>query len=383
MNGIRAVRKELADAPPEARRDAWIGLGVVTLVIGFAGWDVLRDTGPGETLRWTAAVVGSVGLLLHTVSDVLRRTGRERGGPEGAAPSERFRSPVLRSTYLVLPRWALGGTVLLAAATGLEVVIGFTHPRFWVAAALFGYFAYRSSVTVLASARELYGEASAQRDRAERSRRKASEAHLLALQARMNPHFLFNALNTVAALARTDPPAAERTTEALASVLRQTLRRSEALLGTVQGEVDFVEAYLDVERQRWGDRLDVEWEVDRKALDARLPPMTLQPLVENALVHGIGARLEGGTIRITLRREGGILAVAVADDGPGMGREVRENTGLGNLRERLDTLYGDGASVEVDSSRSGTTVRFRIPAEPPRSLRNTGGDRAANVPCAS
>lgn len=383
MSGIRALREELSAAPPVARREAAIGAAVASLVLIAAGWDLATGADGGEVLRWSVAMAGSIGLALHVVAQVIHRTGRVRSEAGRRAVADRFASPLLRETYTVLPAVGLSATTLLALAAGAEIVIATRHVRFWLAAGIFGFYAYRSATTVLGSARDLYGEATSHRDRAELAHSEATEARLRALQAQMNPHFLFNALNTVAALARTEPRAAERTTEALASVLRQTLRRSEDLVGTVEEEIEFVEAYLDVERQRWGERLTVVWDVDRRAHDAPLPPMTLQPLVENALLHGIGARLEGGTIRIAIAREDGTLVATVEDDGPGMEPGAEEGTGLGHLRERLETIYGNAASVEVASDREGTAVRIRVPTRLRTGLVDGVPDRTASVPCAS
>ena len=143
----------------------------------------------------------------------------------------------------------------------------------------------------------------------ERQRR----AKISALQAQMNPHFLFNALNTVASLVRTDPRAAESTVENLAQVLRRTLDRSQRTFSTVEDEIGYLRAYLSVEMERYGDRLTVRWSVDPAADHLTLPPMTLQPLVENALKHGIGNRLHGGNLSIRQNCQRGLVAVNRAE----------------------------------------------------------------------
>lgn len=386
MNSWRAIRAELNDAPAKARRTAWEGGLMVTLIIGAGVWDLLGGSGMegGDLFRWATSVVGTVGLALFTVSDVLHRTGRARNQGRDLPPSERFRTGLLRGTYLVLPKLALVATALLALSAGVMLVVGMSHVRFWIVAVLFGVYGIRAGRTVLGTARELYGEARSQAEAAQRARSAASEARLLALQARMNPHFLFNALNTVASLVRTSPRAAERTVESLAAVLRQTLLRSEKIWGNVAEEVAYLEAYLDVERERWGERLDVRLEVEPAALRASLPPMSLQPLVENALEHGPGARIEGGTITVSVRLEGVELVAVVADDGPGMSPDAPEGTGLGNLRERLSTLYGDAATMTVESDRTGTTVRLRLPAEPPAEFPGSEAVRTSlEASCAS
>jgi signal transduction histidine kinase len=209
--------------------------------------------------------------------------------------------------------------------------------------------------------RFLYRHAQDRAEAAARAQAEAANARWAALQAQLNPHFLFNALNTIASLVRTNAGAAEATTENLAHILRRTLERSERVEVPLRDELEFVRAYLQIERERFGDRLVVEWAVPEETLDARVPPMTLQPLVENALRHGIGGRLEGGRVVIAAETDGTELRLTVRDDGIGFVHGYREGTGLGNLRRRLDTLYGARASLEVEAAASGAGLRVTIP----------------------
>jgi LytS/YehU family sensor histidine kinase len=168
----------------------------------------------------------------------------------------------------------------------------------------------------------------------------------------------------VASLIRTDPADAETTVENLSEVLRTTLQRSQHTLGTVGEEVGFVRAWLAIERQRFGARLSVEWDIDPAVLDATLPPLTIQPLVENALKHGLAPRREGGRLRISVRGASDRLRIDVADNGEGLNGPVRAGTGLGNLRSRLAMLYGAGGAVDIHSSDDGTHVRVEVPLAP-------------------
>jgi two-component system LytT family sensor kinase len=215
--------------------------------------------------------------------------------------------------------------------------------------------------SVSGSTRALYRHAEQSAASAARAAAEAGEAQLAALQAQMNPHFLFNALNTVAALVRTDPVAAESTVENLSDVLRLTLRRTEETVRTLGDEIDYLRAYLSIEKQRLGERLRIRWDVPEDLGPAELPPMTLQPLVENALRHGPGSRIEGGELRISAAARGGRLCLEVADDGPGFVRGYREGTGLGNLRRRLSTLYGTQASLRVSTDAAGARVTVALP----------------------
>jgi len=136
---------------------------------------------------------------------------------------------------------------------------------------------------VFTSSRFLFSYAKQQASRVEKAQAEVAEARLAALQAQMNPHFLFNTLNTVAALVRTDAVRAEATVENLASVLRRTLDRSRHPLTTVGEEVDYVRDYLEIERERFGERLRVEWSIPDDLRSGEIPTMTLQPLVENSV----------------------------------------------------------------------------------------------------
>lgn len=234
-------------------------------------------------------------------------------------------------------------------------------PALAVPAAISGLSVILAIRTVRDTIRFLLAYGREQAKEAADARRHATEAQLSALQTQLNPHFLFNALNTVAALVRADPHAAEDTVDHLAHVLRRTLDRSSRSFSTVDDEVDYLEAYLSVERERFGERLTVEWSIDPATRACKIPPMTLQPLVENALKHGIGGRLEGGTITIRSGLDGSVLVLQVADDGAGFVPYYREGTGLRNLRERLATLYGDESLLGIGKNGVGATVTVRIP----------------------
>ena len=258
--------------------------------------------------------------------------------------------------------------LLLSSVLGFLLVRSLSgDPMVLLAAALYAAMVVLAGLTVTRTTRFLYRHAREQAEAAATARAEATEAQLAALQARMNPHFLFNALNTVASLVRTDPKAAETTVESLAGVLRRTLDRSHHTWRTVGDEVDYLAAYLAVEQQRWGDRLRVEWSIPAEVRPLPLPPMTLQPLVENALKHGLGTRLDRGTLRIAAARENGTLHLTVSDDGIGFAPRYREGTGLGNLRRRLATLYGDAAELEIKSSANGARVELGLPSAGGRS----------------
>jgi LytS/YehU family sensor histidine kinase len=202
----------------------------------------------------------------------------------------------------------------------------------------------------------------------------ATEAELRALRAQINPHFLFNALTTIGYLIQTAPPRALDTLMRLTALLRGVLR-SENESTTLGREVELVEAYLDIERARFEQRLRVSIDVPETLRDILMPPLLLQPVVENAVKHGIAPHQRGGEVTITARMEGNdgegcpTLSVIVQDSGDGVSdealRQGREmGVGLKNVERRLACQYGTAATVAVRSAiGSGTTVEIRMPAE--------------------
>jgi signal transduction histidine kinase len=189
-------------------------------------------------------------------------------------------------------------------------------------------------------------------------------ARLAALQAQLNPHFLFNSLNTVNVLVRDgDNAAAARVIEQLSEVLRTSLSRSRNNEVSLDDELELVRQYLAVEQARFSDRLRPEIDVPNELLSASVPAFALQHLVENAVRHGIARRSDAGSIVVTARREDDTLELSVRDDGPGPSdARIQAAHGIENTRERLRTLYGDAASVElVPVSLGGALARLRIP----------------------
>jgi LytS/YehU family sensor histidine kinase len=137
-------------------------------------------------------------------------------------------------------------------------------------------------------------------------------------------------------------------------------------MSALDAEVNYLRTWLAVERERWGDRLTIEWDVAADTLNAAVPPLILQPLVENALRHGISARMDGGTLRVISRLVPGpkeLLELRVVDDGVGFPSVPEERTGLGNLRERLAAVYGEDASLTIDPVPRGAAVTIRLPVE--------------------
>jgi hypothetical protein len=191
------------------------------------------------------------------------------------------------------------------------------------------------------------------------------EAQLTALRAQLDPHFLFNTLNALAELAHQDAGLTERLVLRLAELLRRSLTGSEQHLSTLAEELDFLDAYLDIHRALMRDRLQVEIDVAPELLGAQVPNLLLQPLVENAIRHGLAPKREGGRIDVRARRLGEQLEVVVRDDGVGGATPARESIGLGNLRRRLDVLYGGAARMlAAGRDEGGFEVRLLLPPQP-------------------
>jgi sensor histidine kinase YesM len=214
-----------------------------------------------------------------------------------------------------------------------------------------------------------YRAAAEDRVRAEKLRELAARSELKALKAQINPHFLFNALNSISALIPIDPATAERTVERLAGIFRGSLLASEKETIPLGQELDLINAYLDIERARFGNRLAVTQHVSDEARGRPVPPLIVQPIVENAVRHGVSPLIEGGRISITAGVENGRLRVVVEDDGAGWegesGEELFERGyGLRNVRDRLRNRYGERRWVRIDRTENGgTRVELTLPAE--------------------
>ena len=184
-------------------------------------------------------------------------------------------------------------------------------------------------------------------------------ARLEALRAQLNPHFLFNALNSIVALVDADPKAAQRTTIQLADLLRATLAAGDQQETTLAAEVELTRRYLAIEEVRFADRLTVRWAVAPGLDGRRVPAFTLQPLVENALRHGIAKWPGAGMIEVAAEARDAALVLRVSDDGPGVVPGAESNgagIALRNLRARLERLYGAGAGVTLSAREGGGTV---------------------------
>jgi len=201
----------------------------------------------------------------------------------------------------------------------------------------------------------------------ERHEQLLLRARMDALSSQINPHFLFNTLNTVTALIRVDPDTARGVVLKLSNILRRLLRKHETFV-PLREELSFIDDYLDIEVARFGeDNLDIVKEIDDGTLETFIPSMLLQPIVENSLKHGLAPKLEGGRILLRTTASDGRLRIEIVDNGVGISEEKLphvyvEGIGLSNVRERLSVLYGTDFNLNIESHEGkGTTIKIDIP----------------------
>jgi two-component system LytT family sensor kinase len=200
----------------------------------------------------------------------------------------------------------------------------------------------------------------------EEQQRLLLQARLEALTSQINPHFLFNTLNSVSALIRSDPAQARIVVLKLSRILRRRLRKHENF-SPLRDELEFINDYLSIEVTRFGDKLQFIERVDPDTLDMLIPSMLLQPLVENSIKHGLSAKVEGGTITLEARQIEGRLHIAVADDGAGIPQEklatlLGQGIGVNNVTERLKVLFGNDYRMWIDSAPGrGTRIEIEVP----------------------
>lgn len=199
-----------------------------------------------------------------------------------------------------------------------------------------------------------------------------TKAQLDALRAQINPHFLFNTLNTIIMFSRTDPEMARRLLIRLASFFRHAFKQTGHFI-TLREELECIDTYLVLEKARFHEKLRVARDIDESLLDYQVPVLTLQPLVENAVKHGVMPKMGEGTVHITIRRAGNEMYVEIADDGVGISPDIlphvfkpgfgsASGVGLSNVNERLKSLFGPDSALRIESKvNRGTRVYFKIP----------------------
>ncbi|MEM8814721.1 MAG: sensor histidine kinase [Pseudomonadota bacterium] len=194
-----------------------------------------------------------------------------------------------------------------------------------------------------------------------------AQARISALQALIRPHFLFNSMNTIASLTRSDPRQAEEAVEDLSDLLRASLSNSKEL-SSLKEEFEIAAIYQRIEKLRLGERLDIRWDIDALPMRARIPSLTLQPLLENAIYHGIERLEGGGTVTVTGRRAGDRLSITIENPiAPGAPKKQDGNKmALSNVRQRFELAYGSQADVDIDETAERYTVSLGFPVQHPQ-----------------
>jgi two-component system, LytTR family, sensor kinase len=272
----------------------------------------------------------------------------------------------LGAALLTCALWAAGGTLLRALLypddnllTSVSFVGWFFTSLPFGVAAYFAVLGIEHGIFYFLESREREAQAA-------RLSGQLAEARLGALRMQMRPHFLLNSLNAILVLVRDrDHATATRVLEELGEVLRYVLRSERPQKVALADEIDFLRRYLAIEQVRFSDRLRTQFRLDPDVMAALVPDLILQPVVENALRHGIANRVEAGAITIAARHDGEQLVLAVSDEGVWDGDEGQAGAGIGlrNTRERLQVLYGGAASLEIGSSGTETVVTISIPYE--------------------
>jgi two-component system LytT family sensor kinase len=240
-------------------------------------------------------------------------------------------------------------------------IFSLDSPNLWVNVAI-----YAASAMAIGIELKIFNSVRIQ-IKLEEQERLLLHARMEALQNQINPHFLFNTLNSISSLVRFDPDTAREVISKLATILRRLLNSTDSFV-PLREEVEFIDNYLDIEVVRFGqDKLRVVKELEPATLDVMVPSMLLQPLVENSIKHGLSSMVEGGSIYLRSRLSDSLLIIEVEDDGVGMAATQPRSTGgagigMANISERLQVLYGDTARMTIDSGdEKGTLVRIRLP----------------------
>ncbi len=259
--------------------------------------------------------------------------------------------------YVLAPLLAIAAMLVVAALLGPQAL-----EREWPLVLAAGAATYLLA-TAWFQVRQAREETAAAALRAQEAALLARDAELAALHARLRPHFLFNALQSVAALIGSDPKAGRQMCLDLADFLRARLESDPAKLVTLEDELRITRQYLAIERVRFADRLDWQERIDPKALQLAVPPLILQPLVENALVHGLATLEEGGTLLLSAELHGEELQLSLGNPTEARPRRPgRQGQGLALVRGRLQAHHGQAARMTIDSKPESFRVTLHLPA---------------------
>ncbi len=331
----------------------------IAVVLTLVEWGFSGRADPLRNFVVNFVIAQCIGLTIHALYDAgCYFVGRERVARLSAVGRVVFFAGIPIVGCLI-GYWI--GLTLLGADMGRVVQ---SAPRVVVAIVTLSIiFSVVWSRYLAGKTRLARAEADSERERtkAVELQRQAIDAQLRSLQAQIEPHFLFNTLANVVSLIGTAPADAQLMLERLIELLRASLTASRSERTTLGQETAMIAAYLDILRIRMGERLSYTMDVPAALMSAHIPPLSLQPLVENSVKHGLEPKLEGGRVHLSARVSDGSLQLDVEDDGLGFSANVGNGVGLENLRERIASLYGERGQLVVESLACGTRVRMTIP----------------------
>jgi len=349
--------------PAGARRDAlytliWSsGLGVIFWAIGA----MFRPSSATlADLGMNVLVANSIGFTIHVMFTATNRLGIDRWVRRYGMLFTTLYYTLISTLGVVI------GFAVVAFAFDPAALDWILQPR-WIAVMGLSSGVISILIASIFFAREREWRAQARLDeerlRFERVEREATLANLRALQAQIEPHFLFNTLANVSSLIDAEPATARRMLESFIRFLRASLAATRREQTTLADEAELISSFLQVLEVRMGARLRHRVDVAPELAAFELPPMLLQPVVENAIRHGLEPKVEGGEVAFRARREGAQVVLEVEDTGVGFGATTRGGVGLSNLRDRLKLLYGERASLTIgENTPAGTRVVLRLPA---------------------
>jgi len=358
--------------------DEWIKWRVIFLgwtIIGlfFVGRNIVSAVSRGQMLAWHRAILFEIiyWQLWAVWTPLIFRVAR-RFRIEGKNKLQAIAPLVLFGVVIALLHISIEYVVNLALAWGVihvpaeeinQVIAGIK--RTILIESFTGFLTY-SAIVALYYALDYYRRFRERDVKASQLEAQLSQAQLHALKMQLHPHFLFNTLNTISVLMQENVPAANRMLVRLSDLLRLTLESGSAQEVSLKQELEFLQRYLDIEQIRFQDRLTVSTDIDPATLDARVPNLILQPLVENAIRHGIAPRAEAGRIEISARRVDTIMRLQVRDNGPGLRHDeqnpLTKGVGLSNTEARLCQLYGAAHRFDLsDATDGGLVVTIELP----------------------
>ena len=309
------------------------------------------------------AAVGVVGGLLRDIAPDFEEIWRfspylDRAFKRGMPSRVRVFHLLFLGSIVLAEAMRWSGTQLWPGAVFALYQPGETRPGLLMAILVTTVFAVTLPLKIWNNARN--------EEKLETQQRLLNEARLAALTRQINPHFLFNTLNTISSLIRTRPDEARGVIYKLSNILRRLLRKADNL-SPLREELQFIDDYMGIELVRFGDKLQFTKEIESSTLDCLVPGMLLQPLVENSIKHGLSSKVDGGTIRVRSRIERGRLHLLVEDDGvgipePKLATLFEQGIGISNVNERLKVLFGHDYRMSIDSRAGvGTQTEIEIP----------------------